>query len=384
MISTPYAHRTGRIDFHSLGLIVVRPFHHLPFTRIIHEAEPAIHHGMNSAATDGRLSLRDRGQTPRTPSPKSAFRELSGFREGRRLAAGVGLLLAISLIFVPTFTNAANNSRPATAGTISITDDLGRRLEVAHGARRIISLSPSATEVFFAVGAQRRLVADTTRCNYPPAAKQLPRLDGLNPSHEMLIALHPDLIVLSDQTMTVDRADQLTRQYGSPVYVMAASTYDQVEADILRIGDSFGSPPLAAQIVAGMRKVAISTTSRVANLPRPRVFVVIWERPLMTAGGGSFFDNLIGLAGGINVAHREAKYPDYAEERLVADNPDVILTQTEGGSEQLAVLRPLRLRAMHTGRIYTIPDDWTDRPGPRLALGLQAIARDLHPEAFAK
>jgi iron complex transport system substrate-binding protein len=271
-----------------------------------------------------------------------------------------------------------------SARLTTIVDDLGRRIAIAHGGARIISLSPSATEIIYAVGAQARLIAVGTRCNYPPAAARLTTLDGLNPSREMLIALHPDLIVISDQTMTVGRANLLGRQYGAPVYVTTAATYDQTEGDILRLGTAFGNPELTKKIVAGMQQAASSISARVAGLPRPRVFVVIWERPLMTAGGGSFFDNLISLAGGINVAHNESKYPQYSVERLVADNPDIILTQSEGHNEQLAVLRPLRLRAMRTAKVFTIPDDWTDRTGPRLALGLETIARDLHPEAFRK
>jgi len=265
-----------------------------------------------------------------------------------------------------------------------VTDNLGRMVPVPRRALRIISLSPTATEILYAVGAGNRLVADSTRCNYPPDALSLPHLDGVSPSHEKLIALHPDVIIVSDQTLTSERADQLAAQYGAPVYVLAAANYAGAEADIVRLGEAFGDADLAKRIAANMQAEADKVKRTVAARPKPRVFVVIWESPLMTAGGGSYFDDLIGLAGGVNVAHAEDKYPQYSIERLVADDPDVILTQTEGGAQSLAVLRPLRLRAMREGRVYAVPDDWTDRPGPRLALGLRAIAKFIHPEAFTK
>lgn len=272
---------------------------------------------------------------------------------------------------------------PARAqGRQVLVDDLGRKIVLPHGARRIIALSPTAAEILYAVGAQSKLVAVGTRCDYPPQAHALPQVDGLNPSLEMLVALRPDLIVTTDQLMTVATADQLAVKYHAPVFVTAAASYQQAETDIMRLGAYFGSPSLAKATVDRMASTLADVRRRVAGRRKPRVFVVIWENPLMTAGRGSYYENLIDLAGGVNVAHWTTGYGEYPAERLVIDNPDLILIQTEGGDQQLAMLRPLRLRAVKAGHVYKVFDDWVDRPGPRLALGLVSIARFLHPEAY--
>jgi iron complex transport system substrate-binding protein len=269
---------------------------------------------------------------------------------------------------------------------VTFVDDLGRPVVFSHPPQRIVSLEPSVTEILYAVGAGSKIVADDEFSDYPPAARQKQHVNGMGPGREMLIGLHPDLIVLSDQTFTVAKADQWQAQYGVPLVVLAAATYGGVESDIRRMGALFGDKSDTNTVIHSMIRALITVQKAVSQRPKPKVFVVVWDRPLMTAGRGSYIDNLITLAGGVNVAAKTAVgYPTYSPERLVADAPDIILTSTEGMTvvRQLSPgLTTLNLSANRLGKSFAIPDDWTARPGPRLALGLCAIARVLHPDAF--
>lgn len=271
-----------------------------------------------------------------------------------------------------------------TQASQTVTDDLGRRMTLPHPPRRIISLAPSVTEILYAVGAEKKLAADTAYCDYPPQAKALPHVGGvINPSAEQIVALHPDLIIMADQTLPAAQADALAARWRAPVYVTAAATYAQVEQDIAHLGALVGQPKPTRETLRRMQAAEAAIKRAVQNRPKPRVFVVVWDKPLVTAGGNSFIGDLIRQAGGTNIAEEAAQsYPSYSPERLLREEPDLLLT----GMQHATVSFPgaSALRAARRRRIYAVISDTTDRPGPRLGEGLQAVARALHPEAFPR
>jgi iron complex transport system substrate-binding protein len=273
--------------------------------------------------------------------------------------------------------------RPDSPAAVIVTDDLGRRIALPRPPRRIVSLAPSVTEIFYAVGAGDRLVGDTVYCDFPPQAATLPHVGGpINPSAERIVRLRPDLVVVASQTLAAMETDRIAARWRAPVYVTAAATYAGVERDVAALGALAGQPRATEETLRGMENAENTVRRAVRGRLRPRVFVVVWDRPLMTAGGGSFIGDLVRLAGGVNVAERAGDYPAYAPERLLRDQPDVLLT----GANKSAASFPgaSALRAVRTRRVYAITGDLTDRPGPRLGLGLLAVARALHPEAFVR
>ncbi len=272
---------------------------------------------------------------------------------------------------------------PAQAAQ-TVTDDLGRRITLPHPPRRIISLAPSVTEILFTVGAGKKTVGDTIYCDYPPAAKTLPHVGGpITPSAEKILALRPDLIILADQTLPASEADTLASRWRTPVYVTAAGTYAGVERDIAALGALAGQPKPTQETLRWMRNVQAEVQRAVQGRPKPRVFVVVWAKPLMTAGGDSFIGDLIRLAGGSNVAERSGEsYPSYSPEMLLREQPDILLTGIDHAD--LTFPGAAALRAVRQHRVVAVTGDLTDRPGPRLGQGLLAVAKALHPEVFAK
>jgi iron complex transport system substrate-binding protein len=151
------------------------------------------------------------------------------------------------------------------------------------------------------------------------------------------------------------------------------------------VGRATGTPAGASSVVATMRGEVASITSAVNGLPAKTCFVEIAQGPnaLYTTGSGTLIDDLVRLAGGTNVVKQKG-YVGYSLEQLLKDDPQVYFV-TKGSMSDPAGLakRPGfdKLSAVANKRVYVLDDNLVSRPGPRIALGLRAIAADLHPEA---
>jgi iron complex transport system substrate-binding protein len=144
---------------------------------------------------------------------------------------------------------------------------------------------------------------------------------------------------------------------------------------------------LAARLAARLRRVERAVAG-LAPDERPRVFLEVWDRPLMTAGPGSFQGQLLALAGGTNLfADVAGRWVAVSPEAVLARDPEVILTAARpGGPAAVAdfAARPgwARLAAVRSGRVHALDGDLLSRPGPRLAEALERMAAHLHPGLF--
>jgi len=138
--------------------------------------------------------------------------------------------------------------------------------------------------------------------------------------------------------------------------------------------------------VEGLRAGVGAVEARTGPLPadqRPLVFVEVWHEPLMTAGPGSFIDELVTRAGGRNLAFdAPTPWPTYSVETVLARDPEVILLTNRYREEVLARPAWQEVRAIQTGRVYEVEPDWLTITGPRLVDGLEALAQLFHPELF--
>ena len=244
--------------------------------------------------------------------------------------------------------------------------------------RRIVSLSPGTTEMLFALGLGRSVVGDTVYCDYPPAAKTIAKIGDVNTSYEKVLALHPDLIV-ADRAANARAVARLT-QLRLPVLAVSPTSLPGVEDSLRQIAMRTGTQKQAQIVIAGMEHKARLAAGIAAHDPRPRphVLIVLQTAPLWTAGAGTFMDDLVTRAGGVNVGGAVHGYGVFSKEQVLAHPPDVVL----GGAGTLAAFRadPLlsHLPAVRAGRFSALPSDLTSRPGPRLADGLVLVARALH------
>jgi len=272
----------------------------------------------------------------------------------------------------------SNKTSPASARTI--TDELGRSVQVPADARRIVSLAPSITEILFALGAGDRVAGVTSYCDYPPEARRkTPVGDTLKPSVERIVALDADLVIISTASQ-VEASFRELEGLGIPVYVTNPRSVDGVVESIDKIGELIDARDRARQLTGGLRRRIAAVETRVAQTSRPSVLAVLGTEPLITVGAGSFINDLIDRAGAHSISAEErADYPQYSIEAVIARQPEVILLQT-GGKELTEQLR--QTPAGRSNRVYHIDDDLLLRPGPRIVDGLEQLAAKFHPEQF--
>jgi len=267
-----------------------------------------------------------------------------------------------------------------------------QRAPSAQDKLRIVSLAPNVTEILFALGLGDNIIGATDACDYPSVAKSIPKVSSFGaPNVEVLLALAPDLVISSGlekpEVLAILRQANIRVVNVQPRGFMASfpELFDAIGA----IGEATQRTAEAQAVVARMQTelaAVAARTSEIEQSQRPRVFVEIDQTPLMTAGAGSFLDDLIVRAGGRNVAHEiDAAYPCIDPEQVILWNPDVILVAHSNapgeaakrlaehiGWSQMAAVQQRRI-------IDDINPDLLFRPGPRLVEGVKLWAERLHP-----
>ncbi len=293
----------------------------------------------------------------------------------------------------PTVTPVPSAASAAVTYPLAVRDNLGRELKIAQQPKRIVSLSPSNTEILFAIGAGPEVVGVTKYCNYPPEAAQGREIVGgfsaKSLSVEKIIALKPDIVFAAGgiQKSVIEALDAAK----VPVFALEPTDFAGVYTSILAAGNITGHQKQAEQVVADMKARTEKVAAAVASIPqdqRAKVFYEVWDEPLTTAGPGTFIGQVIQTAGGVNIyADVQEQYPVVSAETVVERNPDVILGPSSHGEGMTADKIGARtgwkgIEAVQNGRVAIIDGDVISRSGPRLVVGLEAVARALYPDRF--
>ena len=268
----------------------------------------------------------------------------------------------------------------------------------ASGAKpaRIISLTPSTTEILHGIGAFGRVVAVSDYCTYPPEASKLPRVGGWNnPNMEQIASLRPDLVIFSDAQAQFVK-DKLEAA-GIKTLAVPSQTLEDAFTAINMVGRATGDEAAAQRLLEQTRASVDTVRLATERLPKRRVLCVVDRVPgtlrdLYTAGGDSFIAQLIRVAGGepVSPPTREG-WGKMQKEAVVALDPDVVLDlmmqpQTGGLAEDtLAVWKELpTLRAVQQGRVYPVRDQTVLHPSQLVGDSAHKFAELIHPEAFEK
>ncbi len=245
--------------------------------------------------------------------------------------------------------------------------------------RRIVSLSPTATESLFAIGAGAQVVAVDDQSDYPKTAPRT-KLSGFTPNVEAIATYKPDLVVVaSDSGGVVDGLKKLK----IPVLVQpAARNLNEAYAQIKRLGTVTGHAGAAARLVAGM-KARIART--LAAAPKRRSLSVYHELTpdLYSATSKTFIGRIYGLFGLKNIADAAdstaSGYPQLSAEYILAANPSVIVLADGrccGQSASTVAARPgwRNIAAVRDGAIVRVDDSVASRWGPRVVDFVRAVA----------
>ena len=271
-----------------------------------------------------------------------------------------------------------------------ITDRLGRTITLAQPPARIVSLSPSATEMIFAVGAGERLVGATQYCDHPAEALSIARvssgtIEGVN--RESILDLKPDVIFFkADHHQSLIETFE---KFGIPMVGVGAESIEEMFQEALDIGKFLGTQADAEQLVTQMRSDLEKQTNRVVSISseeRKRVFYQVWDQPLMTVGPQSFIGELIRIAKGKNIFDDATQgYPQISSELVVDRDPQVIIRP--GSAANAADVERILNRkgwegvtAIRDKRVHTINGDQISRCGPRLLQVLPSLIDAIYPE----
>jgi iron complex transport system substrate-binding protein len=286
------------------------------------------------------------------------------------------------------FFAAALISSPALSLGGGVTDQVGRKVAVPDSPRRIVSLAPNITEILFAVGAGDTVVGTSLFTNYPPGAEKIPMVGSyIKPNLERIIELAPDLVIATadgEKKAEINRLSSL----GIPVYIINPKDLAGVVRTVREIGALVGRRESADAVASAMERRIAVVRERVGGLPKVRALLVLSMNPLVTMSARTFQDELIGAAGGINIAAGESiRYPTLSMEAVIVRAPEVIVMTTMSHDEDYHALtaewsRFGSIPAVKEGRVFVVDSDIVDRPSPRIVEGLEALARLLHPEAF--
>jgi cobalamin transport system substrate-binding protein len=293
----------------------------------------------------------------------------------------------------PTETLAATATASASSGPISMKDPQGNEVKLDGPAQKIISLAPSNTEILFAIGAGKQVIAREDFSNFPDEAKSLPSVGGSDGKYnlEQIAKLQPDLILVSPLT-PADQIKALKDITPNVFVVENPKDLDGLYANLVTVGQLTGHQSNAEALSNDLRTRAKAVTDKLAGVTeKPKVFYELDatdpSKP-WTAGPGTFIDILISLAGGQNIgASLKGDYVQISQEELLIQNPDFVLLGDSlyGGIKPAQVAtRPgwKDIAAVKNNRVLEFNDDLVSRPGPRLIDGLEALAKILHPDLF--
>ncbi|MFH1640710.1 MAG: cobalamin-binding protein [Candidatus Omnitrophota bacterium] len=261
----------------------------------------------------------------------------------------------------------------------------------ASGAsvERYVSLSPATTEILFALGLKDKIVAVTSFCNYPEETKKIAKIGTFSePNIEIIISLKPTIVFATglEQTPVVSKL----KKSGLRVVVSDPKNIAELLESLTQIGKETGKEEAAEKLKESMLRRVEAVKAKAAVIPaekRVSVFIEIWHDPIMTAGSGSFVDELINLAGARNIANDAPRaYSRFSSEVIIERNPDVIILGYMDKANESTQLIKNRMgwqdiAAVKNNRIVKdIDPDLILRPGPRLVEGLERIYQSLYDE----
>jgi len=268
-----------------------------------------------------------------------------------------------------------------TQAELTFKDDSGQEVRLKAPARRIVTLAPHAAESLYAAGAGDHLVGTVDYSDFPPEAKQVPRIGGYSRIDlEAVAALKPDLVIAWESGNNLSQVDKL-RALGLTVYISQPNKMENIADQLERFGQLAGTEASANAAAARFRKRLSELRGANAGKPKVRVFYQIWKAPLTTVGGPQIISDAITLCGGENVfGHLKQMAPTVSVEAVLDANPEAIVATGMGDA------RPdwlhdwdkwTGLTAVRRGNLFHINPDIMQRHTPRILDGTEKLCAQL-------
>jgi len=252
--------------------------------------------------------------------------------------------------------------------------------------KRIISLAPSNTEILYALKAEQSLVAVTRYCDFPEDAKKKPRIGGwLDINDKLVESYNPDLLLTS--TFVQNKITDKYKKNKMNIVAVMPTTLKGVFDSIKKIGSLVDKENEALKLAKSMKNEFNKIHDKIKSKNTPRAYVEEWHKPPTVSG--NWVPSLVKLAGGkydlikAGVHSKEVttgQIQDYDPEIIIISicgmndkAPKEWITKRKGWED---------ISAVKNNKVYVFDDSWLNRPGPRLAVGLENLAKVIHPECF--
>jgi iron complex transport system substrate-binding protein len=291
------------------------------------------------------------------------------------------VLSIVLFVAVLAASSSASGGRHAIQPLFPVTVNAGNgSVTVSKRPTRIVSLSPTATETLFAVGAGAQLIAVDDQSDYP---KQAPKttLSGFQPNVEAIAGYNPDLVIVSNDGGVVAALQKL----GVTVLLEpAADTIGQAYGEIQQLGTVTGHPKVATKVVKGMQK---SLTAIIRSVPKKARHVKVFHElspDYYSATSATFIGKIYRLFGFTNIADAadttHSGYPKLSGEYIVAANPDIVVLSDSVCCAQTAATVAARpgwqnVSAVRSKRVVPVNDSIASRWGPRIVDFARAVAQ---------
>ncbi|MBB4823131.1 iron complex transport system substrate-binding protein [Sporosarcina luteola] len=286
---------------------------------------------------------------------------------------------------------AGEAEQAAPAFPVTLTDAVGNEITFDEAPKKIVSLQASNTEILFALGLNDEIVGVTDFDNYPEEALEKEKVGGMEFNVEQIISMNPDVVFANEMGQSSgEEGWQQIRDAGIKVFVVKnAANFDETYETIHTIGQATGKTEEAEKIVADMKAKVDEVVAKTKDIEtKKRVFVETSDAPeIYTPGKGTFMQEILDMIGAENVVTQE-DWVMISPEEIVKQNPDVIIVMYSYVPDIVESVKNRDgfsdITAVKEDRVIQVDENLTSRTGPRLAQGLEEVAKAVYPEAFGE
>ena len=268
---------------------------------------------------------------------------------------------------------------------VTVTDALGKDITLEEAPDRIVSLTPSNTEILFGLGLDEEIVGVNDNDNYPEQVADKTRIGGTEYNIETIISLQPDIVFAHESSMfTFESAIEQLEASGVTVFVVEnAITFDETYETIEAIGTLTDKDEEAEKVIASIQSKLADIQAKLQGVAPKTAFMVVGGAPDIYVVGQNTFMNEMLKAINVENAVQEEGWPLYSAEQFIAANPDSIVFTYEGDDETIKNNPAFAVMTAIKNNALTVVDgDTTSRQGPRIAEGVESLAKAIYPEVF--
>ena len=282
--------------------------------------------------------------------------------------------------------SAQKEESAAGAFPVTVEDALGKDITLEEAPDRIVSLTPSNTEILFGLGLDEEIVGVNDNDNYPEQVEEKTRVGGIEYNIETIISLQPDVVFAHESGLSGIEGAMIEQLESSGIKVFVvedAADFEETYETIEEMGELTGKEAEAEEVIASIKEKLTEIQSRLEGAEPKTAFMVVGGAPDIYVVGQNTFMNEMLEAINVDNAVEQDGWVMYSPEEFVAADPDSLVFTYEGDDEIIKSNPAFAvMKAVQNNAMTVVDGDTTSRQGPRIAEGVEELARAIYPEVF--